>query len=214
MSHSPLQHWSSGVTALAASTTVKTLGIAPRVSGQPSTGVAFNQGSDLAINRTAAAAFSTTTLVDSVATPWTASAYVGHVVAIVAGTGLGNVRVITANTNQALTVDVPFSTTPDGTTRFTIYAPSTYVPVITDYDMSHTATASSLTWQSVGLQNGVLTTRDLVFYPSAATGTKFGTGACLVGIAGGDVRITPSAAAVGFHLTNGYWIGAAVDRIG
>lgn len=178
-----------------------------------STGVAGNQSSALAISRTAAAAFTTTTLVDSTTTPWTASAYVGHIVRIVAGTGLGNVRLITANTNQALTVDIPFTATPDATTRFSIYQPSRAVPVITDMDLFD-ATGGGITIDSKALVDGVMTTRTMSIQISAAAELKTFHGVCFVGLVGGDIRLTANGAVTGNFYANGYRVNSPEMIVG
>lgn len=66
-----------------------------------------------------ASAGSTTTITSTIATPWTASQWIGYQVRAVAGTGAGQVAVITANTNAQLTFGA-VGTGFDNTTRFVI----------------------------------------------------------------------------------------------
>ena len=66
-----------------------------------------------------ASAGSTTTITAGSGTPWTASQWIGYQVRAVAGTGAGQVSVITANTTSALTFGA-VTTAFDATTRYVI----------------------------------------------------------------------------------------------
>ena len=50
----------------------------------------------------------------------TANAEVGNRVRIIARTGRGQQRVIISNTSTVLTIDTPWDTTPDATSRFIV----------------------------------------------------------------------------------------------
>lgn len=215
MSRTALQQFDGGLQTLTASTTVKTIALQPRISNSVSRGIAEDQPDTNVTNRTAAAAFSNTTLVDSVGGLWGTTAYVGHIAAIVSGTGSGQARVITSHTATTLTFDVPFITTPDATSRFTIYKPDTRCPVATEWMVQHTAVAGTLLLQSSGRVNGALTTRTLGLYGSgvATSGFQAMTGAAFVGLEGGDLRITPSGALTGSTLVAGWWAGSTTDEI-
>lgn len=60
------------------------------------------------------------TTLDDTAKAWTASAYISRVVRITGGTGVGQVRVITANTATQLTVTPAWTTIPDATSTYVI----------------------------------------------------------------------------------------------
>ena len=217
MSRLASQQFDGGPQTLSASTTVKTIALLPRWTNSASQGQSGTRSRSGVTNRTAAAAFAKTTLVDSVGSLWGASSdYVGHIAVIVAGTGIGEARVITSHTATTLTFDVPLIATPDGTTRFTIFEPdSGHCPVATEWFVNHLTVAGTLLLQSSGLVNGVLTTRNLGFYSSlaAASGFQAMTGAKFVGLRGGDLRVTPSAALTGSTLVTGWWAGAITDDI-
>lgn len=207
MSHSIGNHISTQ-TALAASGTVKTQIVSPRTDGPISTGVASDQSAALAVNRSATGASTATTLTDSIATPWTASAYIGHIVNIIAGTCSGQSRLITANTNQVLTVDVAFTGgPPDATTRFEIKAPSRSAVVVKGWTLDNTATAGTIRLESKGLLNGVMTTRTL-FGVIVAAAPAFDTksGYSFVGLPGTDIRASPSAAMAGTVTMDAYYV--------
>lgn len=71
------------------------------------------------IGETLANIYTSTTIGNS-SLAMTAGANVNHVVVIVAGTGVGQARRISANTATTLTVANPFTTTPDGTSQFVV----------------------------------------------------------------------------------------------
>jgi len=66
------------------------------------------------------------TTISNSAAPWTASELVGMYVYIVAGTGIGQQRVILSNTTTAITVD-PWTTNPDNTSKYEISRLKNYV---------------------------------------------------------------------------------------
>jgi hypothetical protein len=66
-----------------------------------------------------ATAGTSSTITLSTAT-WTASAFVGFLVEITAGTGVGQIRPITANTDTQITVGFNWTTTPDTTSVFEV----------------------------------------------------------------------------------------------
>jgi F0F1-type ATP synthase membrane subunit c/vacuolar-type H+-ATPase subunit K len=72
-----------------------------------------------------------TTLTDS-GQSWTSSDLIGSAVAIVGGTGAGQVEAITANTATEITVS-SFSPTPDATSQYAIVASATPLVEDTDY---------------------------------------------------------------------------------
>lgn len=78
-----------------------------------------NDGSIVTANMLATSA-TASTIVDSTKS-WTANEHVGKFVITVGGTGLNQVRKITANTATTLTIEQDWGTTPDGTTTFRIY---------------------------------------------------------------------------------------------
>ena len=199
--------FTTGQVTIPNNTTVSAL--TARSSGIVSRGVAFDQSGALAASRSATAGSSTTSIVDTATTPWTASAYVGHIVEGTSGTNLGVRRVITANTNQALTVDLAFPATMASQT-FRILEPSNDMPVVTDFFVSHTATAGILRIKTRGLVNGTLTTRELAYYNSGAgtSGTSSGTGMCLPGIPGGELTLSNVTAMTGDITISGFWLNA------
>lgn len=78
---------------------------------------------------------------------WTASGWINYQVRIVAGTGIGQVRTITANTSTALTV-ATWTTTPDSTSVYVIEANDDYLycagnAAVTLYRYSQAGTAWS-----------------------------------------------------------------------
>lgn len=215
MSRTALQQFDGGLQTLTANLTDKTIVLQPRVSGFVSRGIAEDQPDANVTNRTAVAAFSKTTLVDSVGGLWGTTAYVGHIAVIVSGTGAGEARVITSHTATTLTFDVPLIATPTGSTRFTIYKPDTRCPVATEWMVNHLTVVGTLLLQSSGRVNGALTTRTLGLYGSGAASSGFQamTGAAFVGLEGGDLRITPSGALTGSTLVAGWWAGSTTDEI-
>jgi hypothetical protein len=78
-----------------------------------------NDGSIVTANMLVTSA-TASTIVDSTKS-WTANEHVGRFVITVGGTGLNQVRKITANTATTLTIEQDWATTPDGTTTFRIY---------------------------------------------------------------------------------------------
>jgi hypothetical protein len=82
-----------------------------------------------------ATAVTTTTLSDSTKT-WIASALVNLQVKITSGTGAGQVRFITANTTNQITVSVAWTTNPDTTSTFEIVGFKTYVETLIPYSSS------------------------------------------------------------------------------
>ena len=75
---------------------------------------------------TATSGAATTISNSNSAEPWTASELVGMYVYIVAGTGIGQQRVILSNTTTAITVD-PWVTNPDNTSKYEISRLKNYV---------------------------------------------------------------------------------------
>lgn len=216
MSRLASQQFDGGLRTLTANGTDKTIALLPSWTNSASQGQSGTRSRSDVTNRTAAAAFSKTTLVDSVGSLWGTTDYVGHIAVIVAGTGIGEARVITSHTATTLTFDVPLIATPTISTRFTIFEPdSGHCPVATEWFVNHLTVVGTLLLQSSGLVNGVLTTRNLGFYSSlaAASGFQAMTGAKFVGLRGGDLRVTPSAALTGSTLVTGWWAGAITDDI-
>lgn len=197
--------FATGAVTITAATTI--MAVQPRSSGIPSKGVSGDQSGSLSAARTATAGSTTTAITDTATTPWTASAYVGHIVEGTSGTNNGVRRIITANTNQTLTVDIAFPATMASQT-FRILEPSSDFQVVTDYAVSHTATAGLLTIKVRGLVNGTLTTREISYYNSfaATTGNPVVTGMRLPGIPGGELTITTSSAMTGNIAISGFWI--------
>lgn len=75
-----------------------------------------------------------TSLTDSAAT-WTVDEYIGFVVIITSGTGVGQVRRITANSATALTVTPAWATNPDATSVYSITLGRwDYTPVDTGFE--------------------------------------------------------------------------------
>jgi len=58
---------------------------------------------------------------------WTPSAYIGYEVVIISGTGNGQIRSITANTSDTLTVSGRWATNPDGTSVYRIITPPRFL---------------------------------------------------------------------------------------
>lgn len=86
-------------------------------------------------NSGTASAGASTTLTDS-GIGWTADAYIGSYVWVYGGTGIGQIREITDNTTEILTVDRAWDTNPDSTSTYRILAtnPNTdpYISELTD----------------------------------------------------------------------------------
>lgn len=204
MSHSAAQHIG---TQVALNGTTAVLVAAPKPNGVISTGVASDQSATLALNRTSTAASTTTSVVDSATTPWTASAYIGHIVVITSGALAGQSRLITANTNQALTVEPAFASDPDAIT-FDIRRPTEATAVIRGWMLNHLATAGVVRLESKGLVSGTMTTRILLAYNSIAAteGSQVVTGGSFLGVPGGDLRVICDAALTGDMTPDGYWI--------
>lgn len=74
--------------------------------------------------------FSSTTIGNTAANFGSANALVGDLVKIVSGTGIGQVRRISASTTTTATISYPWLTTPDGTSQFIIIG--TYVSKVVD----------------------------------------------------------------------------------
>lgn len=196
--------FATGAVTITAAATIMV--VQPRSSGLPSKGVSGDQSGSLSAARTATAGSTTTAITDTATTPWTASAYVGHVIEGTSGTNNGVRRIITANTNQTLTVDIAFPATMASQT-FRILEPDTSMPIVTDYFFNHTAGAAAATLQVRGLVNGTLTTRAIAYYQpgAAATGLGSGTGCRLPGIPGGEITFLSGAAMTGSLTVSGYW---------
>jgi hypothetical protein len=214
MSHAVGNHISTQ-TALRASNVVFTQIIAPRIDGPISKGVAGTASQALATNRTPDA-FSSTTMNDNTVNPWTGISYVGHIVVITAGTAAGDVRLITANTADQITVDTDFSATPDATSRFDIREPSRITPIIRGWTLDHTAIASILRLRTKGLVNGTMTTRTLLMYnPGAATsGIGSASGYSFFAIPGGEVRAEPTVNNMAGTVTmDAFWVNDNITAL-
>lgn len=213
MSRVPTHQFTSSSTALSAAGTAKTVVVQPSLSNVVSRGISKTQSPSVVDTLTAAAAFTTTTLVNAAASTWGTTEYVGHVAYIYAGTGAGQSRIIASHTNTVLTFDVPLLTAPDGTSRFRILEPDSHFPIINEWVLRHTGTPGNITLESRGVVNGVLVTRPLAIYDSlaAASGILNINGMVGVGVRGGDLRVTPSGAMAGFTFGVGWWCGEAEE---
>ena len=70
---------------------------------------------------------STTTTITDSSKSWISSAYVNLQVKIVSGTGIGQIRYITANTANQITVSTAWSINPDATSRFEVVGYKTFI---------------------------------------------------------------------------------------
>lgn len=210
MSHSAAQHISTAISIVTSTTPV--LFAQPQPSGIASKGINEDQAVSLA-SGTADAATSDASTISLAAPAWTVSAYVGHVVLITSGALIGQTRIITANTNQALTVDIAFSAQTDNM-KFQILKPSTALPVVRGWSLEHTAVAGTMRMQSKGIVGTTLTTRNLISFVNTATsGSQVVTAGSFLGLPGGDLRAVCSAASSCIATCDAYWIGHATTGV-
>lgn len=95
----------------------------------------------------------TTTLVNSAKT-WTASQWINYQVRIVSGTGIGQVRTITANTGTTLTV-ATWTTTPDATSVYEITGNDDYIYALGNANViMYRYSISAGTWTSLSPVSG------------------------------------------------------------
>lgn len=209
MSHSVAQSITNQISLPNASTV---LVAQAQPSGRASTGIAGDKAASLASGN-ANAANSTTTVVDRGSVGWAGSEYIGHIVLIQSGALAGQTRLITSNTNRALTVDIAFSVEPDGM-DFLIMSPSTSLPVVQGWSIDQvTAVASQIRLTSKGLVAGTMTTKVLLIAinTAAAAFATMQTGGRFLGVPGGDLRVTTVGAIASGTLTpDAYWINDSV----
>ena len=118
----------------------------------------------------------TTSIVDTTKN-WIRGTWVGHVVRITAGTGLGNELTITANNNNTLTFATA-SFTPDTTTRYEImdtFGTATSGALNNLYDTGKNWTTNQWTNKRLRIIGGTAATTELPVSSNTATGLNFST---------------------------------------
>jgi hypothetical protein len=115
---------------------------------------------------TAVTPFSATTLKLAAGASASDDAYNGMVVSLTAGTGNGQVRVITdyVGSTKVANVDYPWATTPDATTTYSVQANHVYRPVSTGFE------ALSIYYNVDGVQHNLTDARGNVAAEIAADG--------------------------------------------